>query len=74
MEINLNSFVEGYIKREIKKLYTSYLYTIEDLHHDGIITEETFAKMRKRVLDGGNDCIRNIQEQLECLDFKINSN
>jgi hypothetical protein len=71
MELDLNSFISGYIQKEVKKLYTSYLYSIEDLKNDGVISEETFVKIRKRILDYGNDCSRNIQEQLECLDFKI---
>jgi hypothetical protein len=71
MEFDLNLFVSSYINKEVKKLYTSYLYSVEDLYRDGIISEEIFSKTRKRILDHGNDCVRNIQEQLECLDFKI---
>jgi hypothetical protein len=71
MEFDLNLFIRSYIEKEIKKLYISYLYSVEDLNASGVLSDETFNKMRKRILDSGNDCIRNIQDQLECLDFKI---
>jgi hypothetical protein len=39
MGISLNNFLNGVISREIKKLYLSFLYSIEDLKTQNIITE-----------------------------------
>lgn len=71
MDLNLNEFVEGLIFRDIKKLYLSFLYILEDLRDQDQITEETFQKLRKRVLDYGNNCYRNIEEQLNSFDFNL---
>lgn len=71
MNINLDDFVKGLIYRDIKKLYLSFLYLLEDLENENKINEEEFQKMRKRVLDHGNNCYRNIEEQLNNFDFKL---
>jgi len=42
---------------------------LEDLKSNENITEEEFQKLRKRVLDHGNNCYRNIEEELNSFDF-----
>ncbi len=71
MNIDLNDLVKGFIYRDIKKLYLSFLYTLEDLKSENKITEDEFQRMRKRVLDYGNNCYRNIEEELDNFDFKL---
>ena len=71
MNIDLNDFVKGLIYRDVKKLYLSFLYSLEDLKNQDKITEDEFQRMRKRVLDYGNNCYRNIEEELDNFDFKL---
>lgn len=71
MNLDLNKFISGFVYKEVKKLYLSFLYILEDLRNDCIISEDVFIKLRKRVLDYGNNCHRNIHEQLENLDIKL---
>jgi hypothetical protein len=71
MNIDLNDFVKGLLYKEVKKLYLSFLYTLEDLKSQDTITEEEFQRMRKRVLDYGNNCYRNMEEELDNFDFKL---
>lgn len=71
MNIDLNDFVKGFIYRDIKKLYLSFLYSLEDLRSQEKISDEEFQRMRKRVLDYGNNCYRNIEEELDNFDFKL---
>jgi ferredoxin-fold anticodon binding domain-containing protein len=71
MNIDLNDLVKGFIYRDVKKLYLSFLYTLEDLKSQDKITEDEFQRMRKRVLDYGNNCYRNIEEELDNFDFKL---
>lgn len=71
MNIDLNDFVKGFIYRDVKKLYLSFLYAIEDLKSQDKISDEEFQRMRKRVLDYGNNCYRNIEEELDNFDFKL---
>lgn len=47
------------IKRNIVFLYKSFLILLEDLEQDQYIDEEKLNYLRKKVLDMGNDCIRN---------------
>jgi hypothetical protein len=71
MNIDLNDFVKGFVYRDIKKLYLSFLYSLEDLKIQDKISDDEFQRMRKRVLDYGNNCYRNIEEELDNFDFKL---
>lgn len=53
------------IRRKVTNLYRHFLCTLEDLQSDGCkIPETKFKQIRKRVLDQGNDTIREIEEYL----------
>lgn len=69
--MELNNFVLGFVSRDVKKLYLGFLYILEDLRSQNKIDEQEFERLRKRVLDYGNNCYRNIEEQLNTFDFKI---
>ena len=71
MNIDLNELVKGLVYRDVKKLYLGFLYALEDLQGQDKITEEEFQRLRKRVLDYGNNCYRNIVEELNNFDFKL---
>lgn len=71
MNIDLNELVKGLVYRDVKKLYLGFLYTLEDLQSQDKITEDEFQRLRKRVLDYGNNCYRNIEEELNNFDFKL---
>jgi hypothetical protein len=71
MNVDLNNLVKSLVYRDVKKLYLSFLYTLEDLKSQDKIDDEEFQRMRKRVLDHGNNCYRNIEEELDNFDFKL---
>jgi len=71
MDIDINKFVNSLIFRDVKKLYLNFLYVIEDLRDQNKIDEQEFERLRKRILDHGNNCSRNIEEHLNTFDFKI---
>jgi hypothetical protein len=71
MNIDLNDLVKGFVYRDVKKLYLSFLYSLEDLKSQDKISDDEFQRMRKRVLDYGNNCYRNIEEELDNFDFKL---
>ena len=71
MKIDLNDLIKGLVYRDIKKLYLSFLYALEDLKGQNKISNDEFQRMRKRVLDYGNNCYRNIEEELDNFDFKL---
>jgi hypothetical protein len=71
MNIDLNDLIKGLVYRDVKKLYLSFLYSLEDLKSQDKISDDEFQRMRKRVLDYGNNCYRNIEEELDNFDFKL---
>jgi hypothetical protein len=65
-------FVRFQINRKVTNLYKQFLFMLEDLDGDGYdIPDEVFQKLRKRVLDYGNDAIREIEENLDNFDIEL---
>lgn len=69
MNFNIQNFIKGFIKRSITRLFLSFIYMLEDFVADGRLTEDEFQRLRKRILDKGNNCIRDIDTELENFDF-----
>lgn len=60
------------IKRKITNIYKNFFFILEDLSDSGYnIDDETYQKIRKRVLDNSNDAIREIEEYFNNLEIKI---
>jgi hypothetical protein len=76
MNFNIQNFIKGFVKRSVTRLFLSFIYTLEDLVAENKITDEEFQRLRKRILDKGNNCIRDINDELENFDFlfKIKDN
>ena len=62
----INNFFAFQTRRKITNLYKQFFFILEDLQVDGFkIPEETHKRIRKRILDLGNDCIRELEEYFE---------
>ena len=60
------------VNRKVTNLYKQFLFILEDLQEQGYnIPGEQFQRIRKRVLDHGNDCIRETEEYLESFDIDL---
>jgi len=65
-------FLVFQLRRKVVNLYKNYLFILEDLEKAGYdIPEEEFQRIRKRILDYGNDTIREIEENLEKFDIEL---
>ena len=65
-------FVTFQVTRKVTNLYKQFLFLLEDLQEQGYdIPDEVYQRMRKRVLDHGNDTIREIEENLDKLDITL---
>lgn len=54
--------IEHQTEREVVKLFKDIINMFEELHFDDdVINEEEFKFYRKKVLDRGNNCIREIR-------------
>lgn len=71
MKVDINNFVIGAVSAEVKKMYLSFLYCSEDLVKQGKLKEDDFQYLRKRILDYGNNTIRNLETQLDNFDFSF---
>jgi len=60
------------IKRKITNIYKNFFFILEDLNDSGYnINDETYQKIRKRILDNANDAIREIEESFSKLNISL---
>ena len=72
LEQKLQDYVSFQISRKVTHLYKNFLFILEDLKAQGYdIKDEDFQRCRKRVLDHGNDAIREIEDCLKDLDIRF---
>ncbi len=65
-------FLKFQISRKVVNLYKNFLFILEDSQDDSYnLSDESYKKSRKRVLDYGNDTIREIEEYLDKFDIKL---
>lgn len=64
----LRQCVKFQIRRNITNLFKNFLTTLEDIK----VNEEEYKKYRNRILDNGNNCLREVEELLDSLqiDFR----
>lgn len=74
MKFNIRNFLFGFIKKSVTRLFLSFIYILEDIVADGRMSDEEFQKLRKRILDHGNNTIRDITKELENFDFLFINN
>ena len=67
-----NEFIAFHNRRKIINLCKNFLILVEDLKVNGkSVPSEDYQKIRKRVLDYGNDSIREFEENLENFDIEF---
>jgi len=64
-------FVRFQIRRKVTNLYKNFLFILEDSTNPQYNSEEAYQRNRKRILDYGNDTIREIDELIDSLDVKL---
>ena len=70
MDIKMKEFVLFQNRRKVINLYKNFLILLEDLKEDGYnISEDKYQRLRKKVLDSGNDAIRQFEEELNNIDL-----
>jgi len=72
MEHKIKDLTLFQVKRKITNIYKNFFFILEDLSDSGCnINEETYAKIRKRVLDNSNDAIREIEEFFNTIEINL---
>lgn len=65
-------FIKFHTNRRIINLYKNFLGILEDLAQDNPdISPEKYQRLRKKVLDAGNDCYREIEEVLDKVEITL---
>jgi len=60
------------IKRKITNIYKNFFFILEDLGDSGYnINDETYQKIRKRILDNANDALREIEENFSKINITL---
>jgi len=71
LDVKLKEYIFFQNKRKITNLYKNFLILIEDLREDDYnISDDKYQRLRKRILDAGNDAIRQFEEELNNIDLK----
>jgi len=60
-------YLKFQLRRKITALFKNFFFLLEDLN----LEDEKYQKIRKRVLDYGNDTIREIEEDINKFDIHI---
>lgn len=68
----VKEFLNFHIRRKVTVLFTTFLNQLEDLREDGLgVSDDKYQRVRKRVLDSGNDCIRDLEIMIDKLNVSI---
>jgi hypothetical protein len=67
-------FVNLQVQTLISKLFKSNLNILDEIKTEGSVSEDVAKDARKKILDSGNDTIREIHNLLDVFDFYINPN
>jgi len=68
----IKEFALFQVRRKITNIYKNFFFILEDLQDNGYnINDESYTKIRKRILDHANDAIRELEEQFQALDIKL---
>ena len=71
IDIKLKDYVLFKNRRQVVNLYKNFLILLEDLKEDGYnISDEKYQRLRKKILDSGNDSIRQFEEELNNIDLQ----
>jgi len=71
LDIKVKEYIFFQNKRKITNLYKNFLILLEDLREDDYnISDDKYQRLRKRILDAGNDAIRQFEEELNNIDLK----
>ena len=65
MELQEKDYLNFKIHQTVKNVYKNFLLILEEMVDRDQMSEQDFEFYRKRVLDNGNEGIRNLTEELD---------
>ena len=70
-KVSPRQFINFQNKRKVLNLCKGFLMLLEDANAKDCLDEDEYKKIRKRVLDYGNDSIRELEEHLNNFDINF---
>lgn len=71
-EINGRDFLAFQTRRKVVNLCKQFFFILEDLRDNReILSDEEYQRKRKRILDFGNDAIRELEGYISQVEVKI---
>ena len=64
-------YLKFQVQRKITTLFKNLFFLLEDLKNNNALPENEYQQVRKRILDHGNDTIRDIHNDLDQFDVHI---
>jgi hypothetical protein len=65
-------YIKFQLRRKITNLFKNFFFILEDIASDNkSISNEKYQQIRKRVLDYGNDTIREIEEDIDKFNISL---
>lgn len=66
--LDKKAYVNFHVKRKVTNLYKNMLFILEDLQQEEYnISDKVYSRMRKRILDTGNETIRELEDIVDQL-------
>lgn len=65
----IKEYVQFHFKRGVCRFYKNQLFILEDLKNNRYNIERDYPLLRKKILDDGNDLIRDIESYFEKIDI-----
>jgi len=65
MDLQEKDYLKFKVHQQIKNVYKHFLLILEEMTDREQISEQDFEFYRKRVLDNGNENIRNLTEEID---------
>lgn len=70
MDNKKKDFIKFQNRRKVMNLCKMFLILVEDVKEDGrTVSDAQYQRIRKRVLDYGNDSIREFEESVDSFSF-----
>lgn len=67
----VKEYVQFHFQRGVCRLYKNYLFILEDLKNNRYNINTDYPILRKKVLDDGNDLVRDIESYFDKIDVLL---
>lgn len=71
MKLDAKEVLEFGVERRIKSMWKLYLTLLADLQEDYDLSDKDVGRIRKKILDHGNDVLREFYEEIKLYNIEL---